>query len=115
MNEARLKIDRMGGIEEYRKRQKQAKMRRKKYQFDESLLYRLEEYIESDEFKELDKYDKNEILKKKREAEKMSERIENGEFDLSDQEEDESEFTMEELYKQTGLDYKLVYGSHKSI
>lgn len=120
-NQAKLKIDRMGGMEEFRNRQKKAKMSKMKFEFDQSVLYRIEEYMDTDEYKNLDVYQKKEVLSRKKELEEMSEKIENGEL-LSDSNEnqtghvdtdcvdEENEFTMKELYKQMGLDYNLVYG-----
>lgn len=110
-NEARLKISRMGGLEEFRKKQKKSMLRKKKFEFDESLLYRIEEYMESEEYKNLDDYEKEEVISRKKEIEEMSEKIENGEFLQDDESNDEDEFTMKELYKQLGLDYSLVYES----
>lgn len=113
-NQASMKVSRMGGMNEFRKRQKKSKLRRMKFEFDESMLYRLEEYMETEEFRSLDKYDQNELRSKKIEMEKMSEKIENGEILISDDdpenEEGSDEFTMKDLYKQLGLDYELVYG-----
>ena len=110
-NEARLKISRMGGLDEFRKKQKKTKLRKMKFEYDESLLYRIEEYMESEEYKNLDNYEKEEVISRKKEIEEMSEKIENGDF-LSDNDDDEEdEFTMKELYKQLGLDYDLVYES----
>lgn len=112
-NEAKLKISRMGGMEEFRKRQKKSKLRKMKFEFDESLLYRIEEYMQTGEFKNLEKYEQGEIIAKKKELEKLSEKIESGEIleDENNKENEESEeFTMVELYKQLGLDYNLVYG-----
>lgn len=115
-NEARLKISRMGGMEEFRERQKKSKLRKMKFEFDESLLYRIEEYMQTEEFQNLEKYEQGEIISKKKELEKISEKIESGEIfedenNNNDKEnEDSEEFTMKELYKQLGLDYDLVYG-----
>ncbi|KAG0676330.1 hypothetical protein C6P42_001308 [Pichia californica] len=115
-NEAKLKIERMGGIEEFRKKQKRSKLRKMKFEFDESLLYKIEEYMESDEYKNIEGYEKEEIISRKKELEKISEQIENGQIPRENNQNDDSssendEFTMEELYKQLGLDYKIVYGS----
>lgn len=112
-NQAASKVSRMGGMSEFRKRQKKSKLRKMKFEFDESVLYRLEEYMDTEEFRNLDKYDQEELKSKKEEMEKLSEQIENGEIDLSDTDnEDEcgDELTMKDLYKQLGLDYDLVYG-----
>lgn len=114
-NEARMKINRMGGMKKFKEKQKKSKIRKMKFEFDESLLYRIEEYIETEEFKNLDTYEKEEVLSKKKELEEMSEKLERGEFPDNEEEDDDSdtnennELTMEELYKQLGLDYKLVY------
>lgn len=111
-NQAASKVSRMGGMSEFRKRQKKSKLRKMKFEFDESVLYRLEEYMETEEYKNLDKYDQEELISKKKELKKMSERIENGEFESSgsDTEDEEgNELTMKDLYKQLGLDYDLVY------
>ncbi|GAV27301.1 hypothetical protein PMKS-000765 [Pichia membranifaciens] len=109
-NEAKLKISRMGGLEEFRKKQKKTKLRKMKFEYDESLLYRIEEYMESEEYKNLDSYEKEEVISRKKEIEEMSEKIENGDFLSDDNDDDEEdEFTMKELYKQLGLDYSLVY------
>lgn len=114
-NQASVKVSRMGGMNEFRKRQKKSKLRKMKYEFDEGMLYRLEEYMESEGFRNLDKYDQNELLDRKAEMEKMSEKIENGDIPLSDDDEEEEdggdEFTMKDLYKQLGLDYELVFGT----
>lgn len=123
LNEARYKVERMGGLSEFRNKQKKAKLRKMKFEFDESLLYRIEEYMESEEYKNLDKYEKEEIISRKNELEKMSEMIENGRYpganddddnndnDGDDDKETDEEFTMEDLYKQLKLDYDLVYKS----
>ena len=109
-NEAKLKISRMGGLEEFRNKQKKTKLRKMKFEYDESLLYRIEEYMESEEYKNLDNYEKEEVVSRKKEIEEMSEKIENGDFLSDDNDDDEGdEFTMKELYKQLGLDYNLVY------
>lgn len=113
-NAAKLKISRMGGIEEFRKRQKKSKLKKMKFEFDESLLFRIEEYMETEEFKNLEGYEKEEVLSRKKELEEMSEKLENGQIAFGDEEEeddDDDEFTIEELYKQLGLDYELVYNS----
>lgn len=113
LNEARNKISQMGGIDSFKERQKKAKQRKMKFEFDDSMLYKIEDYMETEEYKELGKYEKEEILSKKRELEEMSEKLENGEFPV-DESEDElgdnnDEFSMKDLYKQLKLDYNLVY------
>lgn len=116
LNEAKLKIDRMGGVDEFRKRQKKSKLRKMKFEFDENLLYRIEEYMESEEYKNLDTYDQEEIKSKRREMQAMSEKLERGEIPLgnedqeSEDDNESNEFTMKDLYKQLKLDYRLVYG-----
>jgi hypothetical protein len=114
-NEAKIKIEKMGGIKQFKLKEKKAKLRKMKFEFDENLLYKIEEYITTEEYKNLDDYEKEEILAKQRELEEMSEKLERGELPLGDDDKDDDdndEFTMKDLYKQLKLDYNLVYGSH---
>jgi hypothetical protein len=115
LNEARNKISQMGGIETFRERQKKSKQRQMKFEFDDSMLYRIEEYMETEEYQDLGKYEKDEILSKKREIEEMREKLENGDFPVADSQSDEDgngdeEFSMKDLYRQMKVDYNLVYG-----
>lgn len=111
MNEAQLKIDRMGGIEEYRKKQNENKLRRMRFKYDNAVLPELEQFMESDQYKHLDKYQKEEFLGKKRKMEKLGEEIESGEYKPTGDNhvEEDTEFSMKELYRQLHLDYDLVY------
>ena len=71
--------------------------------------------METEEYQDLGKYEKDEILSKKREIEEMREKLENGDFPVADSQSDEDgngdeEFSMKDLYRQMKLDYNLVYG-----
>ncbi|ODV84188.1 hypothetical protein CANARDRAFT_190275, partial [[Candida] arabinofermentans NRRL YB-2248] len=111
LNEAKTKIERMGGIEVYREQKKKSKLRKMKFEFDQNLLYSIEDYIESDEYKDLGKYEKEEILQRKKEIEDMSNDIENGKVSLDDGEDENlaNEFDMNELCKQLNVDYELIW------
>ncbi|VEU21762.1 DEKNAAC102714 [Brettanomyces naardenensis] len=110
LNEARLKINKMGGIEEYRRKQQTSKLRKLKFQYDSTMLSEIEEYMNTEKYKNLDTFEKQEVIDRKREIEKISEKIENGEYEANDEHND-SEFSMKELFGQLHLDYDLVWGA----
>ncbi|QPG74925.1 hypothetical protein FOA43_002263 [Brettanomyces nanus] len=110
LNEARLKINKIGGIEEYRRKQQVSKLRKLKFQYDNNMLSEIEDYMKSDVYKVLDKYEKEQVRDRKKEIEKISEGIESGDYPGSDkQQNNDNEFSMRELYAQLHLDYEIVY------
>lgn len=110
LNDAKLKIDRMGGIEEYRKKQQGSRLRQLRFQYDTTALSELDDFMRSPKYKSLGKVEKEEVEDRKRAIEKMGEKIEHGELPGGNSGGDlEKEFSMRELYGQLNLDYNLVY------
>lgn len=107
MNEANKKIDQMGGIIEYRKREKQTKKTKMKLNFDDDKIHQLESFMQSEEYKNLDNYDKKEILRQKQQIEEMSNKID----DDPDNNDFSNLFTMKELCTQLKQDYQLIWGN----
>lgn len=106
-NDSKIKIEQMGGMGEFKHREKRTKQRQKMFEFDDSMIYELEDYMETSEFKGLDKYDRSEIAERKRELEERQQNIEK-EAD-SEVEDTEGEFTMEELFKQMKMKISLFF------
>lgn len=109
LNEARNKITRMGGIDEYRRRQRESKLRKLKFQYDSTMLDRINDYMETSEYKSLDKYEKQQVKDRKQQIEAMGEKIAGGEFETEDDQDVDSEFSLKELYAQLQLDYDMIY------
>jgi len=110
LNDAKLKIDLMGGIEEYRKKQRDSRLRKLRFEYDTSALGELDDFMRSPKYKSLGKAEKEEVEERKRAIERMGEKIEHGEMPGEGSGNGLSkEFSMEELYGQLNLDYDLVY------
>lgn len=105
-NDAKIKVERMGGMEEFQLRQKREKKRQRQFEFDESKIYELEEFMESEEYEALDKYDKKDVQDQKCQLEEMRCALE-----LSESEEElgPSEFTMKTLFDQMKMNMDLFF------
>lgn len=110
-NDAKIKIERMGGIMEFKKRERKLKNRQRRFEFDDSMILELDDYMRTDEFQSLDNYDKQGILERKQQLEDIQEKFEN-ESDKEDNDgsdDDKGELTLEELFKQMKMDINLFF------
>lgn len=112
MNSTMLKINQMGGYEEFRRKEIENEKRKIEYQSDNGLQDQMDEMLESEEFRRLPIEEQEEIkqriedktqeMRKWRQAE--FERLENQLTACANQ-----EMTMEELAKRLKVEYKMIF------
>ncbi|GAV55153.1 hypothetical protein ZYGR_0AS04770 [Zygosaccharomyces rouxii] len=112
LNSTMLKINRIGGYEELKRKEMEAEKRKIEYQMDNSLQDEMDNVLESEEFQMLPEEDQEEY--KKRMEDKMEEMEVWKERKLSKLEEQvklsaNQEMTMQELAERLKVDYKLVF------
>ncbi|AQZ12077.1 MEI5 (YPL121C) [Zygosaccharomyces parabailii] len=112
LNSTLLKIDRMGGYEELRRKELEAEKRKIEYQVDDRLQDEMDNVLESEEFKALPDEDQEEY--KARMQNRIDEMTIWKEKELSKLDENlksnsENEMTMRELSQRLKVDYDLVF------
>ncbi|AQZ18426.1 MEI5 (YPL121C) [Zygosaccharomyces parabailii] len=112
LNSTLLKIDRMGGYEELRRKELEAEKRKIEYQVDDRLQDEMDNVLESEEFKALPDEDQEEYkarmqnridemtIWKEKELLKLDEKLKSN---------SEKEMTMRELSQRLKVDYDLVF------
>ncbi|CUM62897.1 uncharacterized protein PRCAT00000456001 [Priceomyces carsonii] len=104
LNSFHLKISAMGGISEWRKSIKRKDKEKNRYQLEERLEW-LEKLLNSDQFSDLSSIEQQEIQDQ---IQDLTAANEDDEWEANDE---DYEFTMEEMLKYLKLDYNLLYGS----
>lgn len=112
LNTILVKIDRMGGYQEYKRKEIEARKRQVEYQYDDGIQQQMEEILESPDFFHLPIEEKEEIRErmdeKVREAEEMKQN-ELQKFENELRKEDNDEMTLQELAAKLKVDYDMVY------
>lgn len=111
-NSILMKIDRMGGYQEYRKKEMDAAKRQLEYYYDDGIQQQMEDILESPDFFHLPEEEKNEI--RDRIDEKVKEAEEEKQKQLKKiesnfQAHDANEMTLEELASKIKVDFSMVY------
>lgn len=112
LNSVQLKIDRMGGYQEYKRKEVDAIKRQIEYKYDDSLQQQMDEILESPDFFHLPEEEKNEIRECMDERIKEVEEIKLKELEKVEkklQQADIQEMTLQELASKIKVDYDLVY------
>ncbi|CDO95255.1 unnamed protein product [Kluyveromyces dobzhanskii CBS 2104] len=112
MNAILVKIDRMGGYEEFKRKEIEAKKRQVEYQYDDGIQQQMDEILDSPDFFHLPVEEKNEIREmmdeKAKEAEDMKQKqLEKYEKELK--ENGSNEMTLQELASKLKVDYDMLY------
>ncbi|KAH3672837.1 hypothetical protein WICMUC_004059 [Wickerhamomyces mucosus] len=112
LNSALEKVNKQGGKKEFVKREKEGLRETMEYSVDSSFQDKYQEVTQSYEFKVMDEKDRNKWLESLEiQQQKEMEDIDKS-LDLelgNDDENDDDDFTMRDLYKRLKMNYKLVY------
>ncbi|CCH61468.1 hypothetical protein TBLA_0E04130 [Henningerozyma blattae CBS 6284] len=111
-NSAAIKIDRMGGFEEFRRKELENEKRRLEYQMDDSLQLEVDSILESEEFNNLTIDDQEEYKTQMNEKLEEMEKMKNSKLEALEAEMESSRnqtFTMQELAKRLKVDYKFIF------
>ncbi|EDO15526.1 hypothetical protein Kpol_479p14 [Vanderwaltozyma polyspora DSM 70294] len=113
-NSLRFRIDKMGGYEEFRRKEIEAEKRKIEYQFDDGLQNEIDNILDSEEFKALPIDDQIEYKEKMDEKIQQAEEYKLKQFEKFDKElanASNKELTMEELADRLKVEYKLIFSS----
>lgn len=112
LNAVKLKIDRMGGYQEFKRKEVESKKKRIDYQYDDSLQNQICEVLESPDYFHLPEEDKIEIKARIDEKIEEIESVKQKELlklELEVEEAENKEFTMQDLATRLKVDHSLVF------
>lgn len=112
LNSTLIKIDKLGGYEEMRRKEIDAEKRKIEYQLDDRLRYQMDEVTESDDFRLLSVEDQLEYKERMEEKLLETEALKEKQFAKLDQQLLETanhEMSMNELAKRLKIEFRLVF------